>query len=77
MAGASRSRISTPAPAIAAGNLALAAELTPVIAALLCRGGVLVSDPPIEAAELELLPLPDGVSAGAIIFTAEISAEDR
>jgi hypothetical protein len=46
------------------GNLALAAELTPVITALLGRGGVLVSDPPIEAAGLELLPLPDGISAG-------------
>ncbi len=34
------------------------------IAPLLCRGGVLVSDPPIEAAGLELLPLPDGIAAG-------------
>jgi S-adenosyl-L-methionine methyltransferase len=47
-----------------AGNLALAAELTPGIAALLCRGGVLVSDPPVEAAELEQLPLPDSVASG-------------
>jgi S-adenosyl-L-methionine methyltransferase len=47
-----------------AGNLALSAELTPSIAALLCRGGVLVSDPPIAAAELESLPLPDGISTG-------------
>ena len=29
----------------AAANRALAAELTPVIVPLLCRGGVLVSDP--------------------------------
>jgi hypothetical protein len=47
-----------------AANGVLAAELTPDIAALLCRGGVLVSDPPIEAAELEPLPLPDGVALG-------------
>ena len=47
-----------------AGNLALAAVLTPSIVPLLCHGGVLVSDPPIEAAELEALPLPDGISAG-------------
>lgn len=48
----------------AAANLALAAALTPSILALLCRGGVLVSDPPIAAAELEPLPLPDGVAFG-------------
>jgi hypothetical protein len=48
----------------AAANLALAAELTASIVPLLCRGGVLVSDPPIAAAELELLPLPEEVSAG-------------
>jgi hypothetical protein len=47
-----------------AGNLALAAALTPSVVALLGRGGVLVSDPPIEIAELEMLPLPDGISAG-------------
>ena len=47
-----------------AGNLALAAALTPSIVALLCRGGVLVSDPPIDTAELEMLQLPDGISAG-------------
>ena len=48
----------------AAANRALAAALTPGIVALLCRGGVLVSDPPIEAAELEPLPLPEGVAPG-------------
>ena len=47
-----------------AGNLALAAELTPSIVPLLCRGGMLVSDPPIAAAELDTLPLPDGVAEG-------------
>ena len=47
-----------------AGNLVLAAELTPSIVALLSRGGVLVSDPPIAAAELETLSLPDGVAFG-------------
>jgi hypothetical protein len=46
-----------------AGNMALAAALTPSIVGLLCRGGVLVSDPPIASAELEALPLPDGISA--------------
>lgn len=47
-----------------AGNLTLAAELTPAIVALLNRGGVLVSDPPIAAAGLEVLALPDGVAPG-------------
>jgi hypothetical protein len=47
-----------------AANLALAAELTPSIAALLRDGGVLVSDPPIAAADLLPLPLPDGVAPG-------------
>ncbi len=45
-------------------NLALAAELTPNIVALLCRDGVLVSDPPIATAQLKPLPLPDGVASG-------------
>jgi S-adenosyl-L-methionine methyltransferase len=48
----------------AAANLALAAALTGCIVPLLCHGGVLVSDPPIEAAELESLPLPEGVAPG-------------
>ena len=48
----------------AAANLALADALTPNIVPLLGSGGVLVSDPPITAAELEALPLPDGISAG-------------
>jgi hypothetical protein len=46
------------------GNVALAAELAPSITALLCRGGVLVSDPPVAAAGLEELMLPDGIAAG-------------
>ena len=65
LAGGSRWRISTPAPAIAAGKPGAGRRTdASIIVPLLCRGGVLVSDPPIEAAELELLPLPDGVAAG-------------
>jgi hypothetical protein len=48
----------------AAANVALAAVLVPHIVPLLCPGGVLVSDPPIEAAELEALPAPAGVADG-------------
>jgi hypothetical protein len=48
----------------AAANLALAAALTPSIVPLLCRDGVLVSDPPIEGPELVALPLPEGVAGG-------------
>lgn len=48
----------------AAANRVLAADLTQAIVPLLCAGGVLVSDPPIDAAELEALPLPDGVAPG-------------
>jgi hypothetical protein len=47
-----------------AANRALAATLAPLIAALLCPGAVLVSDPPIDAAEFELLSLPEGVADG-------------
>jgi len=47
-----------------AANLALAAELTASIAPLLCHGGILVSDPPIDAAEIVALPLPDGIAPG-------------
>ena len=47
-----------------AANRALAATLTPHIVPLLCPGAVLASDPPIDAAELEALPLPDGVAPG-------------
>jgi hypothetical protein len=48
----------------AAANRALAAELTALVMPLLCRGAVLVSDPPIDTAELESLPLPEGIAAG-------------
>ena len=46
----------------AAANRAIAAQLTPHIVPLLCRGGVLVSDPPIDAPELAPLPLPNGIA---------------
>jgi len=46
----------------AAANRAIAAELTAFIALLLCRGGVLVSDPQIDAPELAPLPLPKGIA---------------
>ncbi|HTT80634.1 MAG TPA: class I SAM-dependent methyltransferase [Stellaceae bacterium] len=47
-----------------AANRVLAAELTPHILRLLQAGAVLVSDPPIAAAELAELPLPEGVPPG-------------
>jgi hypothetical protein len=46
----------------AAANRALAAMLVPHIVPLLCDGAVLVSDPPIDDAELEPLPLPGGIA---------------
>jgi hypothetical protein len=48
----------------AAANLALAANLTAYIVPLLCCGGILVSDPPVTAAELVALPVPDDVAPG-------------
>ena len=48
----------------AAANRGLAAMLTPLLLPLLRRGAVLASDPPVEAAELEALPLPDGIPPG-------------
>ena len=48
----------------AAANQALAVLLTPLVAPLLCAGAVLVSDPVIDSAEFEILPLPDGVATG-------------
>jgi hypothetical protein len=45
-------------------NRNLAAALTPLILPLLCEGGVLVSDPEIASADLDPLPLPDGVRPG-------------
>jgi hypothetical protein len=47
----------------ALANRAIAAELTPHIVPLLCSGGMLVSDPPIDAPDLSELPLPAGVAA--------------
>ena len=47
-----------------AANVALAAELTPLIVPLLCAGAVLASDPPIDCPELSALPLPDGIAPG-------------
>jgi len=48
----------------AAANRALAAELTPLLVPLMCAGGLLVSDPPHDSADLEPLRLPDGVAPG-------------
>lgn len=48
----------------AAANRELAAMLTQSIVPLLCRGAVLVADPPIDAAELAALPLPHGIAPG-------------
>ncbi|HTV91052.1 MAG TPA: class I SAM-dependent methyltransferase [Stellaceae bacterium] len=48
----------------AAANRSLALALTVHILPLLRRGAVLVSDPPIAAAELQPLPLPDGIAPG-------------
>ncbi|HVC50833.1 MAG TPA: class I SAM-dependent methyltransferase [Stellaceae bacterium] len=48
----------------ATANRELAATLLPLILPLLCAGGVLVSDPVMDAAELESLVLPDGVAPG-------------
>jgi hypothetical protein len=48
----------------AAANRILAAELMPLVVPLLCAGGVMVSDPPLDSAALEPLPLPDGVAPG-------------
>src|SRR5882757_7490574 len=48
----------------AAANQILAAELMPLVMPLLCAGGVMVSDPPLDSAALEPLPLPEGVAPG-------------
>ena len=48
----------------AAANHVLAAALIPLVMPLLCAGAVLVSDPPFDRADLELLPLPDGIAPG-------------
>ena len=48
----------------AAANRILAAELLPLVLPLLCAGAIMVSDPPLDAADLEALPLPDGIAPG-------------
>ena len=48
----------------AAANQILAAELMPLVVPLLCAGAILVSDPPLGRADLEMLPLPEGVAPG-------------
>ena len=48
----------------AAANQILAAELMPLIMPLLCAGALMVSDPPLDSAALEPLPLPEGVAPG-------------
>ena len=48
----------------AAANVALAAELTPLILPLLCPGAILASDPVHNSPSLSPLPLPDGVTPG-------------
>ena len=48
----------------AAANRALAAELIPLVAPLLCAGGILVSDPPFDRADLEPMAVPDGIAPG-------------
>ena len=48
----------------AAANRALAAELMPLVAPLLCAGGILVSDPPFDRADLKSMALPGGIASG-------------
>ncbi len=48
----------------AAANVALAAELTPLILPLLCPGAILASDPVHSSPSLSPLPLPDGIAPG-------------
>lgn len=48
----------------AATSLAFAAEIAPLVASLLCAGGVLVSEPELVADRLGPLALPAGIAAG-------------
>ena len=48
----------------AAANQILAAELLPLVLPLLCTGGIMVSDPPLDRPDLVALPLPDGIAPG-------------
>jgi len=45
-------------------NRKLAATLQPLVVPLMCPGGVVASDPPLDSADLRALPLPDGVAPG-------------
>ncbi|HEY2539863.1 MAG TPA: class I SAM-dependent methyltransferase [Stellaceae bacterium] len=47
-----------------AASRALAGDLAPLILPLLCRGGVLVSEPPLASPDLLPVPLPEGVAEG-------------
>ncbi|HEV8032707.1 MAG TPA: class I SAM-dependent methyltransferase [Stellaceae bacterium] len=58
-------------------NRALAAVLTPPVLPLLCDGAVLVSDPAIDSAELEALPLPDGIAPGRYHLYRRLSRPAR
>ena len=55
-------------------NRRLAAALTPLLMPLLCQGAVLVSDPEIASADLEPVPLPDGVRPGRYHLYRRVSA---
>ena len=48
----------------AVANRILATALIPLVAPLLCAGGILVSDPPFDRADLEPIALPDGIAPG-------------
>jgi hypothetical protein len=58
----------------AEANRGLADAVLPLIVPLMCRGGVLVSDPQFEHPELAPLPLPDGVAAGRYHLYRRIGA---
>ena len=45
----------------------------PRLVPLLCAGGVLASDPPVDCPGLEPLPLPDGIAAGRYHLYRRIS----
>jgi len=47
-------------------SVALAAEIAPLVDALLADGSVVVSDQPVELPRWNAAPLPDGISPGRI-----------
>ncbi|WP_193185185.1 class I SAM-dependent methyltransferase [Nisaea sediminum] len=47
-------------------SIALAAEIAPLVDALLADGAVVVSDQPVELPRWNAAPLPDGISPGRI-----------